>query len=303
MDAMNQTEHLCHYALLRFMPYREAEEFVNIGVVLACPKLGYLGVAVERKKFRRVTDFFPELKHRETTTIYRDGLTILLRELDRFALQTDHDSRLNHPQTAEQVRATFLALTRPREAVFHFSEPRTLLAQNVERQLQQLFDFYVERQLTDAPNAPEEHLRREMGRFLAESGLARLYREEKIGPPERAVTFPFVTGPANALPSQLRAIKPLNLAHDQSGEIYRHGDHWVGNLRRLQRANALPAATLFAVKQPPLGTPTQRAAAEICAELADYAGVQTLDFDATARILHWAQLPPTEAQLRLLQNV
>lgn len=296
---MNTNEHLCHYALLRFMPYREAEEFVNIGVVLACPKTGYLGVAVERKKWRRVTDFFPEFKTRKTMAIYRDGLAILLRELDRFAVQAAHDRRLNHPQSAEQTRATFLALTRPREAIFHFSEPRTLLTQNVERQLQQLFDLYVERQLTESSDAPEEHLRRELNRFLTQSGLANLYRKTEIGPPERAVAFPFVAGPTDAPPSLLRAIKPLNLSHDQSGEIYRHGDHWVGNLRRLKRADALPAATLFAIRQPPTGTPTARAAAEICAELNEYRGVTTLDFQAMPQILDWARPPQTAEQLNL----
>ena len=296
---MNPTEHLCHYALLRFMPYREAEEFVNIGVVLVCPKTGYLGVAVERKKFKRVTDFFPEFKARETTTIYRDGLTILLRELDRFALQAEHDRRFNHPQSAEQMRATFLALTRAREAIFHFSEPRTLLTRNVERQLQQLFDLYIERQLTESPDAPEEHLRRELSRFLTQSGLAHLYRKAEIGPPERAVAFPFVAGPPDAPPSQLRVIKPLNLAQDQSGEVYRHGDHWVGNLRRLKRAEALPAATLFTIRQPAIGTPTGRAAAEICAELNEYRGVTTLDFGELPRILNWARPPQTIEQLNL----
>lgn len=299
VDAMNTTEHLCHYALLRFMPYREAEEFVNIGVVLSCPKTGYLGVAVERKKLKRVTDFFPEFKTRKTAIIYRDGLTILLNELDRFTLQAEHDRRLNHPQTAEQVRAVFGALTRPREAIFHFSPPRTLLTPNVERQLQQLFDLYVERQLTESPDAPEEYLRREMGRVLAQSGLAHLYRKAEIGPPERAVTFPFVAGPTDAPPMLLRAIKPLNLAQDQSGEVYRHGDHWVGNLRRLKRADALPATTLFAIRQPPVGTSTGRAAAEICAELNEYQGVTTLDFDATPRILEWARPPQNAEQLNL----
>ena len=296
---MTDQDYLCHYALLRFMPYREAEEFVNIGVVLACPKTGFLDILVERDKFRRVTDFFPEFKDRQVTTIYRDGLKILLGELDRFALQSKHDRRLNHPQGAAQVRETFLAITRPREAIFHFSAPRTLLTCNVEAQLQHLFDLYVERQLTDAPNSPEEHLRRELGRWLSESGLGKVYREEKIGPPERAVSFPFVMGPTEAPPSQLRAIKPLNLAQNQTGEVYRHGDHWVGNLRRLQRVNALPAATLFAVNQPPIGTPTHRAAAEICAELTSYSNVTTLNFDATPRILDWARPPQTATQLVL----
>ena len=295
---MNSAEHVCHYALLRFMPYREAEEFVNIGVVLTCPEVGFLDFAVERTKFKRVTDFFPEFKPKETVTIYRDGLGALLREIERFSLQAQHDRRFKHFQ-AEQLRAAFLALTRPREAIFHFGSARTLLAPSPELALEQLFALYIERQLTHVPDSPEEHLRRRLVQWLAQSGLGRVYREEKIGTADYAVTFPFVAGPADAPPSLRRAIKPLNLAQQTTSDVYNHGDDWISRLRRLKRMDALPAATLFAVKQPPLGTPTQRAAAEIRAELADYAGVETLDFEATPRILEWAQLSQTEPQLGL----
>ena len=296
MDDMKPTEHVCHYALLRFMPYREAEEFINIGVVLACPKRGYLGVAVERRKFNRVANFFPEFKTEKMETIYREGLRVLLRELDRFELQSQHNQHQNHPQNAERTRAIFGAITKQREAIFHWSEPRTLLTYNVERQLQQLFDLYVERQLTELPDAPEEDLQRKLSHFLAHLDLRHLYRVAEIGPPEHAVTFPFVAGPRNAPPSLLRAIKPLNLAQNQSNEVYRHGDHWVGNLRRLKRDNALPAATLFAVNQPPIHAPTARAAAEICAELTEYPGVTTLDFEHMPQILHWARPPHNALQ-------
>lgn len=33
----------CQYAIIQFMPYPETGEFANVGVVLACPQMRYLG--------------------------------------------------------------------------------------------------------------------------------------------------------------------------------------------------------------------------------------------------------------------
>ena len=55
------TKYVCNYAVARFMPYAETEEFVCIGVVLICPITGYFGYRLENKRRDRVTGFFPEL--------------------------------------------------------------------------------------------------------------------------------------------------------------------------------------------------------------------------------------------------
>ena len=52
---------VCNYAIARFRPYRETAEFVNVGVVLLCPQVDFFGHAFERRKYKRITDFFPEL--------------------------------------------------------------------------------------------------------------------------------------------------------------------------------------------------------------------------------------------------
>ena len=33
---MNTEQNLCNYAILRYLPYREREEFVNEGVLVTC---------------------------------------------------------------------------------------------------------------------------------------------------------------------------------------------------------------------------------------------------------------------------
>ncbi len=34
---------VCNYAPVRFLPYRETGEFVNVGVVLHCPQTDFFG--------------------------------------------------------------------------------------------------------------------------------------------------------------------------------------------------------------------------------------------------------------------
>lgn len=289
-------EHVCHYALLRFLPYREAGEFVNIGVVLACPELGFLDFAIERKKFKRITDFFPELK--ANVAIYRDGLRTLDREFERLRLHNGQKRGFSPLANQSPIREAFTALLHPREALFHFGAPRTLLAMDPAQQLRELFENYIERQLTRVSNGPEEHLRRRMQSCLQQFNLSRYYKEDELGNANYTVKFPFVAFDPAFPQNPLKVIKPLNLAQDKSGEVYQHGDDWLARVRRLNKMDALPQNLLFAVNQPLRGTPQQRAAAEICQELATFKGVKTFDFEATTQIINWAQLSFSQTLLK-----
>ena len=72
-------EFVCNYAIARFRPYRETGEFANVGVVLLCPEVDYFGYAFERHKYKRITNFFPELD----SNIFKAGLSGFLKELSR----------------------------------------------------------------------------------------------------------------------------------------------------------------------------------------------------------------------------
>ncbi len=54
---------ICNFAVVRFLPYPETEEFVNIGVVLACPQTGLFDYTLEKRRRDRITHFFPEMEY------------------------------------------------------------------------------------------------------------------------------------------------------------------------------------------------------------------------------------------------
>ena len=53
-------KYACNYAVLRFLPYPETGEFVNLGVVVHCALRGLFEMKIESRKAARVTDFFSD---------------------------------------------------------------------------------------------------------------------------------------------------------------------------------------------------------------------------------------------------
>lgn len=274
---------VCNYAIARFRPYRETAEFVNVGVVLLCPQLGFLGHAFERRKYKRITDFFPELDF----DIFKTGLAGLLKELARVTGRNDENQQFVLAAEAQIRIAAFKELVRTRESLFHFGEVGTVLADNPKDKLAELFDFYIKRQFARDREYQEIIMRHRLGDFLQKVNLARFYKQDqRVGDDDYNVVLPFVHF-EDGRPR--KAIKPLHLDKPTTTEIYRHGDSWVSSVRRLQQINRLPKDFLFAVRYPAGKTKGQAAAQEVCSELQKL-GTVTVPFADTEAIRRFAEI-------------
>jgi hypothetical protein len=116
---MNSPKTACNYALLRFLPYPETGEFVNIGVVLFAPgpDRQHLIVAIPAGDVARVLHFFPTVRKDD----YLLQKSSILEEIDRV-----HDKIWNSDERLG--RTIFAELVRPRESIFRFSDMRTVLS-------------------------------------------------------------------------------------------------------------------------------------------------------------------------------
>jgi len=264
-------EYVCNYSLIRFLPYRDAGEFVNIGVLLACGELKYLDFHVEFKRYKRVTNFFPELEAK----VYRDGLRGLKAECERWRREITNLSRYPNKDGEMLMRHIFGELTRAQESVFHFSMPRTLLTPKPEKTLEQLFTRYVQRQFPTDEVHGEEAMRRQIAKSLSDLGLSNRFQPDRIGTDDYGVTFPFVTQPLQNLPETERyVIKPLNLERNEPSEITQHGDDWFMRIRRLREIGHLPKHLLFPV-QVPTSNPRRITAAKDARLCLEDLGVET----------------------------
>lgn len=277
---MNHKQQLvCNYAPLRFLPYRETGEFVNVGVALQCPQTDYFGFkTVPLRKHGRVTHFFPELEKE----VYREALRGANLELDRF--QNRHQLlpglREVDQKTAKCRMLEFDELVRHREGIIHFGPLTTMVHRDPEQALKTIFFRFVERQFAQTKEYQETVMRNQLATFLQDWKVSDFFKHnEKIGTDDFKVLMPFVHYEAQKPHS---VIKPLDLDRKETTDIFEHGGAWVNRLNRLKTKGALPEKTLLTVQLPKKGK--RRDAAEEILRDFDSLGATSVDFADRNRI-------------------
>jgi hypothetical protein len=252
--------YICNYSILRFLPYPETGEFVNIGVVLIANN-GDFRFKIEKKR-QRVTNFFPSLESKIFVRARQEINAELARLSGYFTTNRDDIPALLN---------TFKHLIHPRETMMRFSDPGTIATNNADIALSKLFDHYVNHSFA-TKEYQETVLERQLGKLLTSSNLKQKYTEQKLGTADYPVKFPFVLmSGMNAV----QALKPIHLGHDEPSKIIEHGDAWISKVRRLKAAGQLAEDTLFIAGPPEDGKPKLlKAYREISDELKSFPGVR-----------------------------
>ena len=275
---------VCNYSIVRFLPYPETEEFVNVGILACCPQVGWMDFIVEVRKTKRISNFFPELdmqtfiagRHHFIEELNRLVGDFRLADTQQWVMQTQKD----------YVAGLFAELIRPREEIFRFGEVATLLTQNPKKDLRALFNHYVDRNFAKHKDYQEKVMTDRLTTVFRERNLLNRYRAGKIGNDEYHVTLPFIARDENDSP--VRALKPLNLAQEEATQIRNHGDAWEAKIKRLRKKEFMPQDMLFAVKLPKREFDKQWVAAkEICA-LLEQQNVLVEDFENVNTITQFA---------------
>jgi hypothetical protein len=277
---------VCNYSVIRFLPYPETREFVNVGILACCPQIGWMDYIIEERKTKRVRGFFPELDINMYTAGRQHVMTKLKRLVGEFKLADAN--QLAFDSHRKQVAAIFAEIIRPREEIFCFGDPATLLVTDLNRDIKALFNHYVERYFAKAKDYQESIMTKRLTEIFRQNNLLRRYRTEKIGTDDYHVTLPFVEMPEdNRHP--LRALKPLNLSQSDATKIRDHGDAWVAKVDRLIKMQFMPRDMLFAVRYPPAEQTKQLDAAnEITQLLETKSGVVVEDFKNRKQLMHFA---------------
>jgi hypothetical protein len=132
--------HIAHYTLVRLLPQSDSGEFANMGVVVACPALGFFDFRLITR-YRRITHFFEGF-----------GRTLFVqvrREVDsELAYLRDH---LHLQQCTSGCREEMLALrlvqdlVQPRETMIRYAPLRVAMTDDPRQLLEQIFTRYVQR--------------------------------------------------------------------------------------------------------------------------------------------------------------
>lgn len=259
-------KYVCNYSILRFLPYPETGEFVNIGIVLLANNGEFRFKVVQTRK--RVTHFFPTLDHRVYIRARSEVEDELYRLTDFFA---------KHREQLGLLVNTFKHLIQPRETMMRFSEPGTVATEDIGKTLEELFDHYVNHSFANK-EYQEKVLERQLGNLLTTSNLRQRYTEQRLGTEDYEVRFPFVMMDNEA---PVQAIKPLHLGQAEPSKIREHGDIWEARVRRLRKTHHLAKDTLF-IADPPQSDAVSLLTAyeEVTQTLAELQGVRVVSANA-----------------------
>ena len=279
---MNQNL-IYNFAVVRFMPYPETEEFVNIGIVLACPQLGTFTYKIESHRRERVTGFFPEMN----AELFIEGRRSFENELKRLTTGMNHETFQDqtHFQFKEkEFVQLFREIVKPRESLFWFGSVGTISATGETQTLKQLFAYYVERQFASHEKYHETIMKQRLTNVFRANELLHKYHERKFGNEQYHVNIPFVHEENNCA---LKAIKPLDLNKDDTTRIIEYGDKWKMRIERLREIKDFPEQMLFVVRQAKDGKKLN-IALEIREEFRNL-GTMTVTEDEKEKLLEFAK--------------
>ena len=227
------------YAVVRFMPFAETREFANVGVVVIAPKLGIYDFKLAPQKFGRVTQFFDDLDG----VVYKHAIESFEAELERVRNYLVH----NYVQGKGLVEY-FKEITRTRESVLHFGEIGTLLTDNVNATVDNLYDRLIGRNFT----ANKEYKEQQMIRVLKSQLTSSLpkdvrYTKQSIKAGMFDISMPLVT----KINSNYRVIRPLAFEQKNVLQAMEHGETWINRLKKLIDSEVIEAKrALFALEKP-----------------------------------------------------
>jgi hypothetical protein len=276
----------CNYTVLRFLPYPETEEFVNLGIAMACPDLNWFDFRLETRRIERITTFFPELKNSKDSFV--EGRKLFKSELERVREMLHNGYDKTQPQFKELAREfnnTFLALVRPREEAFCFSNPRTCLVDDPEEALDSLFKHYVDRCFAQKSEYQETQMEKRLRQVFSAREILRHYHEHVFAGELCTAHFPFVR---QHEARYTRAIRALDLDKPETHRIVSHADAWKSKLERLKTIPERPEHMLFVVRRPEGGKRLD-ICQKMCKELEE-SGAQIIPAEDQSAILDFAEM-------------
>ncbi len=219
------------YAIVRFLPFPETEEFANIGVVICFPQLNRFEFRLDTpRRIKRVNEFF-DLQHRKG--LYGDTLRAVGSELTYFKKAVEQ-RELRALQALELTQ-------KPRETIIRFSTIRAGISkQNTDTIVKDIFAKCVV-QPHEIKEQREMKLERNIRHYLDTLNLPVPFRKANIGSADTyQVSLPLVQKQSE----QIRVIKPLFLGQADPSKVVEHGDKLIGRLNRLRTFGALPEQVL-----------------------------------------------------------
>ena len=264
---------MCKYAVIRFMPFAETQEFANIGIVILAPKLGFFDHKLAPGAFPRVNKFFDDIDG----ALYKNSRNRYEIELNRIKNYFE----LSYTQDNNEY---FREITRSRESLINFSDIGTTLVDNIDTALDELYQRYVGRSFVT------KHYRETtMNQLLKNSINTKLGLEFK----NKTIDLDFINIQlplAHEAEGIITTIKPMSFQQPRAMDLVTHGETWIMKMKRLIESKKLkPSKILFAVEEPEnKDSNLSKAFSDIVYKMKEI-GAEVVDYNNQAKIIEFAK--------------
>ena len=270
---MNQ--YIYNAYVIRFRPYQDIGEFVNIGILAVFPQFGKFTFKLESKT-KRLTTFFPEIRKEELRKFYNFMKARLEAVTETTAKYSDTDTCFVFDFVAKDVMCLFTLLTSLKEGVFTFGDTLTGLTQDVDQQADVLFKHYVRRNFKNNGDSKEERLQASFQNTLKNFNYAAKFKQEMVGNDLYRIHIPFN--------NEHLAIKTLSFDRETT-KIYEHGDNWISKVHRLRKTANYSVPLLFPIDYPKnKNASAEQAVAEFESGMKEYKDVIVVPVADTEKI-------------------
>ena len=223
------------YSFVRYRPYFETGEFVNVGLLMCEPERKKLTYRLVNKNNKRVTDFF-----------YRSKLFESVRDTINEELQYIVNQYFDE-MSAQEMARFFHHYVDVKEGITQYSNAAVGIVDDPQQYFNQLYTQYIQNAGVIKNNADviknesqeQTILKQYKALFKAENDQLLLNYKQHIVKGEMAkFTLPL------ALKNQdenhiLKAVKPLAFDQVESPSMIEHCDNWVAKINRANEEGLL----------------------------------------------------------------
>lgn len=225
---------VCHFHVIRFMPFFETGEFANIGVVMYSPSTGFFEYQLAPNNFGRIKSFFKELDN----DLYKLMLESIQSEFEYIKELIAYE----HHDTTSIMNE----LTRPRDGMVLYSNKRSVLTNNPELALENEYALNVGRVFASRIDF-EQKMASEIRSWITPEIVGARYKKQKLNANFFEFDLPLVAQVAD----EIKAIKPLAFRQKNALLASDHINTWIGRAKNLIKAGTVKNHNLLFAMQPP----------------------------------------------------
>lgn len=223
------------YSFIRYLPYFESGEFVNVGLIACEPKKQKLSYQLVKKNDSRVNNFFRNSK------IFYSVRTVIDEQLDYIRNKINERGFSNEQEIIE----FFHHYTERKDGIFQFSDAVVALTDNPEMLFSEVYEKFIKLACVGNESQENQIIKHYRTLFKADNDpLLQNYKQHRVHGTISKFVLPLALK-NNDNKQILKGIKSLAFDQTETSSMIEHCDSWIARINRASEENLLDKGNIL----------------------------------------------------------